>query len=175
MRFRVWNTSSLVILTACYDNTAVFCSHPDSRLHKYGRILYTSSLVILTAHCILYNEYSRILFCRRDRGACALILSRSESGRPYKYIKGPSLAQPPPLHWAADGALTGRQRGVSRASFGPQRLTAPARATACCAAAPPRGCCSQRRSDGPLLVEQRRPEGAARAGRPRVSCSPCWR
>ena len=100
--------------------------------------------------------------------ACALILSRSESGRPYKHIKGPPLAQPPPLHRAAaaDGALTGRQRGVSRALFGPQRLTAPARATACCAAAPPRGCCSQWRSDGPLLAEQRRPEGAARAGRP---------
>ena len=25
MRFRVWNTSSHVILTACYNNTAVFC------------------------------------------------------------------------------------------------------------------------------------------------------
>ena len=52
-RFRVWNTSSLVILTAHYINTAVFCTyalpsvehfvscHPDSRLHKYGRILYS--------------------------------------------------------------------------------------------------------------------------------------
>ena len=80
---------------------------------------------------------------------------------------------------AAGGALTGRQRGVSRALCGPQRLTAHARATACCAAAPPRGCCSQRRSDGPLLAEPRRPEGAARAGprpagasAPRERCPP---
>ena len=101
------------------------------------------------------------------RGLCrdSLSISRRPPVYVYKRAAAGSAAAP---SWAAaaDGALTGRQRGVSRALTGPQRLTAPARATACCAAAPPRGCCSQRRSDGPLLVEQRRPEGAARAGRP---------
>ena len=95
----------------------------------------------------------------------SLSISRRPPVYVYKRAAAGSAAAP---SWAAaaDGALTGRQRGVSRALTGPQRLTAPARATACCAATPPRGCCSQWRSDGPLLAEQRRPEGAARAGRP---------
>jgi hypothetical protein len=98
--------------------------------------------------------------------AC-LILSRFRGVRPHMYIKGARWLsrRAPSRAAAADGAWTGRQRGVSRALTRPHRLTALARATACCAAAPPRGCCSQRRCDGPLLAEQqRRREGAAMAG-----------
>ena len=32
--------SSLVIVTACYNDAAVFCSTSDSSLHKCSRILY---------------------------------------------------------------------------------------------------------------------------------------
>eukprot|EP01046_Picozoa_sp_COSAG06_P053546 COSAG06_NODE_9286_length_1938_cov_5.182164_1_plen_119_part_10 len=51
-------------------------------------------------HCCpsAWELFPILPFFRRRGRACAVILSRSESGRPYKYIKGPSLAQPPPLH-----------------------------------------------------------------------------
>jgi hypothetical protein len=103
----------------------------------------------------------------RPRGLCPDSLSISRRPPVYVYKRAVAgSAAAPSRAAAADGALTGRQCGVSRALCGPQWPAAPARATACCAAAPPRDCCSQRRSDGPLLAEPRRPEGAARAGRP---------
>jgi hypothetical protein len=40
----VWNTSSLVILTACYNNAAVFCTYITSRMIELGRSRHTRAM-----------------------------------------------------------------------------------------------------------------------------------